>query len=210
MPAPDPLAPTSGTPPVFIAIGPAGSGKSHVARELARRLRAVYLDKDSLAGDLVDAALELVGRRAGGREDDPTYTERLMPAEYTALFATAADNLRLGLPIVLDAPFAAYLGSSDFLAVSADRASWPAGTPVVVVEVRASAETVRTRLTHRGLPRDRAKLADWPAFWQRLGTQDCAWSGARHVVVDNDAEPDLDAVVRLAGNIGQAPLPAFH
>jgi predicted kinase len=210
MPAPDPLAPKSGTPPVFVAIGPAGSGKSHVARELARRLRAVYLDKDSLAGDLVDAALELVGRRAGGREDDPTYTERLMPAEYKALFATAADNLRLGLPIVLDAPFAAYLGNPDFLAVSADRASWPAGTPVVVVEVRASAETVRTRLTHRGLPRDRAKLADWPAFWQRLGTQDCAWSGARHVVVDNDAEPDLDAVVRLAGNIGRAPLHAFH
>ncbi|MGP3942556.1 AAA family ATPase [Streptomyces sp. 6N106] len=210
MPAPDPLAPTPWTPPVFVAIGPAGSGKSHVARELARRLRAVYLDKDSLAGDLVDAALELVGRRAGGREDDPTYTERLMPAEYKALFATAADNLQLGLPIVLDAPFAAYLGNPDFLTVSADQASWPAGTPVVVVEVRASAETVRTRLTQRGLPRDRAKLADWPAFWQRLGTQNCAWPGARHIVVDNDAEPDLDAVVRLASDIGQAPLPAFH
>ncbi|GHJ29563.1 hypothetical protein TPA0910_39960 [Streptomyces hygroscopicus subsp. sporocinereus] len=210
MPAPDPLTPTSGTPPVFVAIGPAGSGKSHVARELARRLRAVYLDKDSLAGDLVDAALELVGRRAGGREDDPTYIERLMPAEYKALFATAADNLRLGLPVVLDAPFAAYLGNPDFLAASADRASWPAGTPVVVVEVRASAETVRTRLTQRGLPRDRAKLADWTAFWQRLGVQDCAWSGARHIVVDNDGEPDLDGVVGLAGNIGQAPLPAFY
>ncbi|WP_369179641.1 AAA family ATPase [Streptomyces mutabilis] len=210
MPAPDPPAPTSGTSPVFAAIGPAGSGKSHVARELARRLRAVYLDKDSLAGDLVDAALELVGRRAGGREDDPTYTERLMPAEYRALFATAADNLRLGLPVVLDAPFAAYLGDPDFLTVSADRASWPVGTPVVVVEVRASAETVRTRLTQRGLPRDRAKLADWPAFWQRLGVQDCAWSGARHIVVDNDAQPDLDAVVRLAGDFGQASLPAFH
>jgi predicted kinase len=210
MPAPDPLAPTSGTPPVFVAIGPAGSGKSHVARELARRLRAVYLDKDSLAGDLVDAALELVGRRAGGREDDPTYLERLMPAEYKALFATAADNLRLGLPIVLDAPFAAYLGNPDFLTVSADRASWPAGVPVVVVEVRASAETVRTRLTQRGLPRDRAKLADWPAFWQRLGAQACAWSGARHIVVDNDTQPDLDAVVRLAGKIGQGPLPAFY
>ncbi|WP_306922006.1 AAA family ATPase [Streptomyces luteogriseus] len=185
-------------------------GPFRVAAGLARRLRAVYLDKDSLAGDLVDAALELVGRRAGGREDDPTYLERLMPAEYKALFATAADNLRLGLPIVLDAPFAAYLGNPDFLTVSADRASWPAGAPVVVVEVRASAETVRTRLTQRGLPRDRAKLADWPAFWQRLGAQACAWSGARHIVVDNDTQPDLDAVVRLAGKIGQGPLPAFY
>ncbi|WP_326686117.1 MULTISPECIES: AAA family ATPase [unclassified Streptomyces] len=198
MPAPDPASPAPVTPPAFVAIGPAGSGKSHVARELARRLRAAYLDKDSLVGDLVDAALELVGRRAGGREDDPTYVERLMPAEYKALFATAADNLRLGLPVVLDAPFAAYLGNPDFLTVSADRASWPAETPVVVVEVRASAETVRTRLTQRGLPRDRAKLADWSAFWQRLGTQGCAWSGARHIVVDNDGEPDLDDVVALA------------
>ncbi|CAM5275744.1 MULTISPECIES: AAA family ATPase [Streptomyces] len=197
MPAPDPASPAPGTPPAFVAIGPAGSGKSHVARELARRLRAAYLDKDSLAGDLVDAALELVGRRAGGREDDPTYVERLMPAEYKALFATAADNLRLGLPVVLDAPFAAYLADPDFLTASADQTSWPTGTPVVVVEVRTSPETVRTRLTERGLPRDRAKLADWPAFWRQLGGRECAWSGARHIVVNNDGEPDLDAVVAL-------------
>ncbi|MFZ3555218.1 MULTISPECIES: AAA family ATPase [unclassified Streptomyces] len=200
MPAPDPATTAPRMPPVYVTIGPAGSGKSHVARELARRLRAVYLDKDSLAGDLVDAALELVGRRAGGREDDSTYLERLMPAEYMALFATAADNLRLGLPVVLDAPFAAYLADPDFLTASADQASWPAQTPVVVVEVRTSEETVRTRLTERGLPRDRAKLADWPAFWRQLGARECVWSGARHVVVDNDGEPDLDAVSALAAD----------
>lgn len=195
MPAPDPLHPTPVPPPAFVAIGPAGSGKSYVARELAHKLRAVYLDKDSVAGELVDAALELAGRRAGGREDDPTYIERLMPAEYAALFATAADNLRLGLPVVLDAPFAAYLGNPDFLTASADRASWPTGTPLTVVEVRTSPEIVRERLTQRALPRDQAKLANWPAFWQRLGTQHFAWSGARHVVVNNDDAPNLDAVI---------------
>ncbi len=195
MPAPDPL------PPAFVTIGPAGSGKSHVARELARKLRAIYLDKDSMAGEIVDAALELVGRRAGGREDDPTYLERLMPAEYAALFATAADNLRLGLPVVLDAPFAAYLGDPDFLTTSAGRASWPTGTPLVVVEVRTSAETVRSRLTQRALPRDHAKLADWSTFWQQLGTQNCTWSGAQHVVVNNDDEPDLDTVVSLTDSV---------
>lgn len=197
MRAPDPLHPRPGLPPVFVAIGSAGSGKSYVARQLAQRLRAVYLDKDSVASELVDAALELAGRRAGGREDDPTYIERLMPAEYAALFTTAADNLRLGLPVVLDAPFAAYLGNPDFLITSADRAAWPSETPLLVVEVRTSAETVRARLTQRALPRDQAKLADWPTFWQRLGTQHCTWSGAHHVVVDNDGEPNLDAVVRL-------------
>ncbi|MBB3664591.1 putative kinase [Prauserella sediminis] len=194
---PEPPHTITEPPPAFVTIGPAGSGKSHVAQELARKFRAVYLDKDSIAGEIVDAALELAGRRAGGREDDPTYVEQLMPAEYAALFTTAADNLRLGLPVVLDAPFAAYLGDPDFLTTSADRASWPARTPVVVVDVRASAETVRARLTRRALPRDKAKLAAWPAFWQRLGTRDCAWSGAQRVVVDNDGEPDLDAVVRL-------------
>lgn len=198
MPVHDPIP---DTPTAFITIGPAGSGKSHVARELARRLRAVYLDKDSIAGGIIDAALELAGRRAGGREDDPTYTERLMPAEYAALFATAADNLRLGLPVVLDAPFASYLGAPDFLTTSADRASWPEGTPIIVVEVRTSAETVRARLTRRALPRDEAKLADWSAFWQRLGSQHCTWSGVHHVVVDNDDELDLDAVVRLMESV---------
>ncbi|MEV4643384.1 ATP-binding protein [Saccharopolyspora sp. NPDC049357] len=188
-------------PPAFVTIGPAGSGKSHVARELARKLRAVYLDKDSIAGEIVDAALELAGRRAGGREDDPTYVEQLMPAEYAALFTTAADNLRLGLPVVLDAPFAAYLGDPDFLTTSAGRVPWPEATPIIVIEVRTSAETVRARLTQRALARDKAKLAAWPAFWQRLGAQHCAWTGARHVVVDNDDEPDLDAVVRLGDGV---------
>ncbi|GAA2363541.1 hypothetical protein GCM10009854_49100 [Saccharopolyspora halophila] len=201
MPAPEPPRTIPEPPPAFVTIGPAGSGKSHVARELAHKLRAVYLDKDSIAGEIVDAALELAGRRAGGREDDPTYVAQLMPAEYAALFATAADNLRLGLPVVLDAPFAAYLGDPDFLTTSAERASWPEGTPVVVVEVRTSAETVRTRLTGRALPRDKAKLAAWPEFWQRLGAQHCAWSGAQRVVVDNDDEPDLDAVVGLMDGV---------
>lgn len=199
MPAPDPLCPIPETPSVVVAIGPAGSGKSSVARELAQRLRAVYLDKDTVAGELVDAALELAGQPAGGRENDPTYVERLMPAEYAALFATASDNLRLSLPVVLDAPFAAYLDDPNFLITSADQASWPAGTPVIVVDVRASEETVRERLTRRALPRDKAKLAAWPTFWQQLGPQDCAWSGAQRIVVNNDDEPNLDAVVELAG-----------
>ncbi|QRP46025.1 AAA family ATPase [Amycolatopsis sp. FDAARGOS 1241] len=200
MPEPDPL--TAEPPPAFVTIGPAGSGKSYVAKKLAQRLRAAYLDKDSIAGELVDAALELAGRRAGGREDDATYLERLMPAEYAAVFTTAADNLRLGLPVVLDAPFAAYLGDPDFLTTSANRAQWPATTPIVVVEVRASAQTVHTRLTQRGLTRDRAKLADWPTFWTQLGTQDCVWSGTRHVAVDNEGEPDLGVVTEIAGRAG--------
>lgn len=168
--------------------------------ELAQRLRAVYLDKHSVAGDLVDAALELVGRRAGGGEDDATYTERLMPAEYAGLFATVADNLRLGLPVVVDAPFAAYLDKPNFLTASAERASWPEGTPVLVVEVRVSEGTAQERLIQRALPRDQAKLADWSTFWQQLGAEGCVWSGVQHFVVDNDEQPDLDTIVELAAS----------
>jgi predicted kinase len=41
------------------------------------------------------------------RESNSFYREMVMPAEYEAIFAVAGDNLRLGLSVVIDAPFAA-------------------------------------------------------------------------------------------------------
>lgn len=201
MPAPDRVSRIERQGKAFVVVGPAGSGKSYVARELARRVGGVYLDKDSMASRLVSAALVLAGLPQDGREDEPAYVGRLMPAEYAGLFASAADNLRIGQSVVLDAPFAAYLSDRDFLIASCTAADWPPDTRIVVVKVQAGEETVRARLTDRALPRDRAKLADWNRFWGQLGAQDCHWEGALHIVIHNDVEPNLEEALGLAETV---------
>ena len=64
-----------------------GTGKTTVARALARRLAAVYLRIDTL---------EQAFLASGSSGAD------IGPAGYLAAYAVAADNLRLGLTVVAD------------------------------------------------------------------------------------------------------------
>lgn len=176
-------------------VGPAGSGKSTVARELARRAAAVYLDKDTLAGPLVEAALAASGNESSDRESSDFYRTQLMPAEYAGLFGAAGDNLRLGRDVVMDAPFAAYLDDPDFFARSATHDRWP-DTRAFVLRVLAPEAVVKARLVERGLARDTAKLGDWDAFWSTWGTTPVTWTGVQILDVRNgDAGADIDAVL---------------
>src|SRR6185436_9960159 len=53
------VVPTSTLPPMIIAIdGPAGSGKSTVAREVARRLGFTYLDSGAMYRAVTLAAMD--------------------------------------------------------------------------------------------------------------------------------------------------------
>jgi predicted kinase len=71
---------------MFIAFaGLPGTGKSTIARELARRLSAVYLRIDSI---------EQAIRSAGGAD--------VGPAGYLTAYRLAADNLGLGRTVVAD------------------------------------------------------------------------------------------------------------
>jgi predicted kinase len=175
-------------------VGGAGSGKSTVAQRIARRTGATYLDKDALAGPLVEAALRAQGHPHDERESNPFYLEHIMPAEYQALFAVAADNLRLGQSVVLDAPFAAYLDQPQYFSEAAARADWPA-MERTVLHVYASEATTQRRLTDRGLTRDVVKLADWSAFWPTWGDVRISWTDIRLLRLNNDLLPDIDALV---------------
>jgi len=192
---------TGSSPTAFITLGGAGSGKTTVSRRLSAATGAAYLDKDALAGPLVRFALEALGHDPTDRESNEAYVSQVMPLEYEALFAVAGENLALGHSVVLDAPFVAYLADPDFLAAAIGAARWPEAD-IRVVHVRASSEIVRERVRLRGLDRDRAKLADWPAYWDRFGTLTCAWRTGRHSVVRNDDDAqtllDLEHLVAAA------------
>lgn len=73
---------------LYIFAGLPGTGKSTVARLLARKLFAVYVRIDSL-----ECALMRSGRIS---------MQEMGPAGYDGAYAVATDNLRLGLSVVAD------------------------------------------------------------------------------------------------------------
>ena len=172
-------------PALRIVIGTAGSGKSTIAQRLAREHAATYLDKDAMSARFVEAALLAAGYDPGDRESNAFYRDRILPLEYDSLLDVAGANLRIGRPVVIDAPFSPYLSDPDFITASAERFDWPP-VDVEVVRVRVSPATLRHRLRERGLERDRVKLAHWDDYWATHGGQPCTWAGVRLSEFSND------------------------
>lgn len=177
-------------PVAYLTLGGAGSGKSTLSRHLSALTGAAYLDKDTLAGPLVRVALDALGQDPSDRESNTAYLEKVMPAEYEALFAVAGRNLELGHSVVIDAPFVAYLEDAEFLRRSTENAQWP-DARVVIITVQTSRDVVRQRLVARGSDRDQVKLAEWDTYWERFGTLRCRWTTGEHVSFPNDTESDL-------------------
>src|SRR3954447_556624 len=165
-------------PTLRIVIGTAGAGKSTIAQRLARQYAAAYLDKDAMSARFVEAALLAAGYDPGDRESNAYYRERILPLEYDSLLDVAGANLRLGRPVVIDAPFSPYLSDPTFITTAAKRFNWPP-VKVEVVRVRVTPGTLQDRLRKRGLERDRVKLAHWDEYWAEHGGLECAWTGVR-------------------------------
>jgi hypothetical protein len=73
----------------------------------------------------VEAALLAAGHDPGDRESNEFYRERILPLEYGSLLDVAGANLRIGRPVVIDAPFSPYLSDPTFITAAAERFGWP-------------------------------------------------------------------------------------
>lgn len=187
------------TPRVVFVIGPAGSGKSSVARRIAGSLRAVYLDKDTLATRFTGLLLRQSGADAHERDSSPFYRDEILPIEYETLLGACGDNLAIGNDVVLDAPFGRFYADTDYVARAAEVYAWGVVDPIVA-HVHASGSTVLGRIVDRGEARDGWKIEHWDEFWVGADADACAWAGARHCTVDNSGtEPDLTALDALLG-----------
>ena len=82
-------------PFLIVFAGLPGSGKSSLARAVARELHAVYLDKDTIKDCVIAVAREMKIEQGA---------DLAGPASYELLVVLARDNLSLGRSVVLDSP----------------------------------------------------------------------------------------------------------
>jgi predicted kinase len=187
---------------IVFSIGPAGCGKSTVSREIARRLHAAYLDKDSLVTYLTEAALDLAGTDKNERDNNAYYQKVVMDLEYATLLRVAGDNLRIGTSVVIDAPFGRYFPRQDYLEKAAAQYGWPAEATWHVIRVVVDGELARRRTIARESGRDAWKLEHWDEFWATATTSTCSWRGAQHLSFENNSEGiDEELFARLLDSL---------
>lgn len=132
-------------------MGVAGTGKSNLAREILRRVSAVYLDNNFIA----DAFYP-------NTRNGPRYT-KLRSGFYKALYTISEENLKIGNSVLLDVPHVKEMQSSEWRAFIKGLAQ-KYQAKLIIIRCFCREETLQARLRARGEARDRWKLKHWRKF----------------------------------------------
>ena len=132
-------------------MGVAGTGKTTLGREIAKKIWAVYLDNNYIADAFFPDARN--GRRY----------ERLRPHFYNALYAIAEGNLAVGNSVLLDVPHVKEVQSPEWPRQIKQLAAVN-GATLIAIRCFCSADLLRRRIIERGEERDGWKLRHWDEF----------------------------------------------
>lgn len=173
-------------PLLIVFAGAPGTGKSTLARAVARELRAVYLDKDTIKDTAMALGREL---KLEGVAD---YAGAL---SYTLLIPLARDNLTVGMPVVVDSP-AGYRAFQDAI-------------ENLVRSVRVDFKLIECITTDEGLLRERIarrapdlpdhRVREWDAYQQARARLE-RMSGPRLVI--DTAEPVQTNLRKILNYLG--------
>ncbi|MFL9989224.1 AAA family ATPase [Paraburkholderia sediminicola] len=159
-----------------------GTGKTTVARRLARQLAAVYLRIDSIEQALIksDMSATVIG-----------------PSGYMVAYAVATDNLRLGMTVVADSVNSLSITRNAWKSVALE-----AGVQCFEIElVCSNSEEHRSRVESR--------IADIPGHalpsWRSLLQRDCDPWNSPHLVVDTAMVSADRAVEMILQNLAKTP-----
>lgn len=137
---------------LILVAGEPASGKSTLARALARKLAAAYLDMDTLSFPFLERCI----REDHGFKDSTRYRDHYRDAEYRSLLATAADNLATGIDCIVVAPFRLERANPALAAYLRERFRIAATT--VGIDIKIGRAQQLENIRSRGEVRDAAKL----------------------------------------------------
>jgi predicted kinase len=157
------MAETASQPTLILIAGGPGAGKSSLGRALAAQFATgVLLDKDVVNGTWVDRMLAKLNDGRVDR-DSEIYLSELRPLEYSALIATALDNLALGKTVFVVAPFGPELSDSEWVR-GLKHAVRDLGGRLRAIWIDIDPDTARAHMIARNEARDAWKLAHWDQF----------------------------------------------
>ncbi|WP_053374763.1 AAA family ATPase [Paenibacillus sp. FJAT-27812] len=150
-------------------VGVAGTGKTTVARRLADRISAAFLDRDTIGGRFVEAILEMNGFDKRDR-DSEYYKKHLRDLEYDTAKDVCIENLAAGQNVFMISPFTAELKNKQWIEdvlAAAGRTKQEVDVKVVVVTL-LDMELQKNRIVGRQTERDQWKLNNWGDFEKRI------------------------------------------
>ena len=177
---------------VVVITGPPASGKTTLARELARRLQLPLLSKDLFKETLFD--------QLGW--SDREWSRRLGIASMALLFRSADAVLEAGQSVLLESNFYAATDTGALLQLGTDH-----GCQFIQVVCRASAATLEQRYRQRSLTGERhpghteSELLDETVSRILTGRWDALDLPGPVITVNTDAEVDVS---RVASCVRQA------
>jgi len=164
---------------LIIFGGLPGSGKTTIARALAKRLGAVHLRIDTIEQTVLDSGM---------------LRSEVGPAGYMVGYALAEDNLTLGNIVVADSVNSLTITRDAWLSVATR-----AGVRAVEIEIVCS-----DKVEHRRQVETRA--SDIPGLinpsWEKVITRDYDDWGQRPIVIDSAKQGVEEAVAELMSKLG--------
>lgn len=179
-------------------LGPAGAGKTTLAKALARRRHAALFDMDTLSRPASEAIMTLSGLDPNDRDSD-VYKIRCRDLGYRITMDAALENVDLGVNAFVIGPFTREL----------EDPAWPEkellriGASLNDVDVKAilvslpNEQHYRERIRDRGLALDAWKLENWNEFSRSLAVREIRWKlPASSILSFNNAGPLLEEKLR--------------
>ena len=158
-------------------LGPAGAGKTTLAKTLARKRRAAFLDMDTLLRPAAEAIMTLSGLDPNDR-DSAVYKKYCRDLGYRITMDAALENLELGVDAFVVGPFTKETEDPLWLEKELSRMSTAPG----VVDAKAvyvflpDADAYKQRIQERGSVLDDWKLENWSNFSLSLTRRKVKWA----------------------------------
>jgi aminoglycoside phosphotransferase family enzyme/predicted kinase len=143
-------------PSLILMCGLPATGKSFAARAIAQPCDAVVLRSDVVRKALAGAAPQT---RGADQIESGMYSARFTQRTYSALSASAAEHLRNGKSVVIDATFQTAALRRPFFEAAAEL-----GVPCILVELTCPEDVIRQRMVARTHDATEVSDADWRVY----------------------------------------------
>ncbi|MEK4041101.1 MULTISPECIES: AAA family ATPase [Paenibacillus] len=178
-------------------LGPAGAGKTTLAKAIASRRKIPFFDMDILLRPAADAIMTLHGLDPADR-DSAEYKRLCRDLGYRITMDAALDNIGLDVDAFVVGPFTKEAANPDWISnelVRIGRSLLDVEVKVVLVGL-ANEELYRERIQDRQSPLDEWKFQHWNEFRTSLGNRTVAWPlPAENIALIDNSNPDINATV---------------